>query len=97
MAEVPVERRFRGSVRLATLHLWRVAKSTDLERCFKEARDLVTLGAARSVGNYEELNAWFVPLRDNEEFLQRTSRIAKDYTTRHQGATGIIVRTIFQQ
>ena len=40
MAEVPVERRFRGSVRLATLHLWRVAKSTDLERCFKEARDL---------------------------------------------------------
>ena len=23
------------------------------------------------------------------------SRIAKDYTTRHQGATGIIVRTIF--
>ena len=40
MAEVPVERRFRGSVRLATLPLWRVAKSTDLERCFKEARDL---------------------------------------------------------
>ena len=40
MAEVPVERRFRGSVRLATLHLWRVAKSTDLEQCFKEARDL---------------------------------------------------------
>ena len=40
MAEVPVERRFRGSVRLVTLHLWRVAKSTDLERCFKEARDL---------------------------------------------------------
>ena len=29
------------------------------------------------------------------EFLQKTSRIAKDYTTRHQGATGIIVKTIF--
>ena len=40
MAEVPVERKFIGSVRLATLHLWRVAKTTDLERCFKEARDL---------------------------------------------------------
>lgn len=40
MAEVPVERKFIGSVRLATLHLWRVAKSTDLEQCFKEARDL---------------------------------------------------------
>ncbi len=63
---------------------------------FKEARDLVTLEAARSVRNYEELRSWFVPLRDNEQFLQKTSRIAKDYTTRHQGATGIIVRTIFQ-
>ena len=62
---------------------------------FKEARDLVTLGAARSVTGYEQLRTWFVPLRDNEEFLQKTSRIAKDYTTRHQGATGIIVKTIF--
>lgn len=40
MAEVPVERRFIGTVRLVTLHLWRVAKSTDLEKCFKEAREL---------------------------------------------------------
>ena len=62
---------------------------------FKEARDLVTLGAARSVSDYEQLRTWFVPLRDNEEFLQKTSRIAKDYTTRHQGATDIIVKTIF--
>lgn len=45
MAEVPVERRFRGSVRLATLHLWRVAKSTDLEKCFKEARELRMIDA----------------------------------------------------
>lgn len=45
MAEVPVERRFRGSVRLATLHLWRVAKSTDLEKCFAAARDLRMINA----------------------------------------------------
>lgn len=45
MTEVPVERRFRGSVRLATLHLWRVAKSTDLEKCFKEARELRMIDA----------------------------------------------------
>lgn len=64
---------------------------------FKEARDLVTLGAARSVGNYDELKYWFTPLRDNEEFRMKTARIAKDYTTRHQGATGIIVQTIFRQ
>ncbi|WP_418992442.1 3-deoxy-D-manno-octulosonic acid transferase [Alistipes sp.] len=62
---------------------------------FKEARDLVTLGAARPVADYDQLRAWFIPLRDNEEFLIKTRRIAKDYTTRHQGATGIVVRTIF--
>ena len=64
---------------------------------FKEARDLVTLGAARSVSDYAQLREWFTPLRDNEVFLQKTSRIAKDYTTRHQGATSIIINTIFQE
>lgn len=64
-------------------------------RKFKEARDLVTLGGARSIGNYEELRAWFTPLRDDTQLLLRASRIAKDYTTRHQGATDIIVKTIF--
>ena len=64
---------------------------------FKEARDLVTLGAARSVSDYAQLREWFTPLRDNEAFLQKTSRIAKDYTTRHQGATSIIIKTIFQE
>lgn len=63
---------------------------------FKEARDLVTLGAAQSVADYEELRRWFIPLRDNEVFLQKTKRIAKDYTMRHQGATGMIVKTIFR-
>ncbi|MEG1405652.1 MAG: 3-deoxy-D-manno-octulosonic acid transferase, partial [Alistipes sp.] len=63
---------------------------------FKEACDLVTLGAAKSIADYEELHRWFVPLRDNEAFLQKTSRIAKDYTVHHQGATGLIVGTIFR-
>ena len=40
MADVPVEKRFRGSVRLVTLHLWRIAKSTDVEEGFKAAREL---------------------------------------------------------
>ncbi len=64
---------------------------------FKEARDLVTLGAAKSITAYDGLKNWFTPLRDNEEFRTKTARIAKDYTTRHQGATGIIVQTIFKQ
>lgn len=38
--DVPIERRFRGSVRLVTLHLWRVAKSTNLEEGFAAARSL---------------------------------------------------------
>lgn len=38
MAEVSAEQRFRGAVRLVTLHLWRVAKTTDLDACFAEAR-----------------------------------------------------------
>lgn len=40
MHEVSIERRFRGSVRLVTLHLWRVAKSTDLEDGFRVAYEL---------------------------------------------------------
>ena len=39
MAEVPVEKRFRGSVRLVTLLLWRVGESTDVEKGFAEAHD----------------------------------------------------------
>ncbi len=63
---------------------------------FKEARDMVELGAACPVTSYEELAAWFTPLRDNEEALAETSRTAKEYTSRHQGATETIVKTIFQ-
>lgn len=62
---------------------------------FKEARDLVALGAACSVAGYEELNAWFIPLRDNENHLQKSSRIAKEYTTRNQGATAAILDAVF--
>ncbi len=39
MAEVPVEKRFRGSVRLVTLLLWRIGESTDVQKGFAEALD----------------------------------------------------------
>jgi len=48
-----------------------------------------------SVRTAGELAAWFAPLRDDEETLRRVSRTAKDYTARNQGATGIILRSIF--
>ncbi len=40
MTEISTERRFRGSVRLVTLHLWRIAQSTDVEKGFAKAREL---------------------------------------------------------
>lgn len=39
MAEVSVEKRFRGSARLVTLLLWRIGESTDIEVGFAEAHD----------------------------------------------------------
>lgn len=64
-------------------------------RKFKEACDLVSLKAAKSVNDYEELSRWFAPLRDNEIFLNTVSRIAEDYTVKNQGATETIVNSIF--
>lgn len=63
---------------------------------FKEARDMVTLGAATSINNYQQLEAWFTPLRDNQHHLTTVSQIAKEYTAKHQGATDIFFRTVFE-
>ena len=62
---------------------------------FKEARDLITLGAAESVSSYDDLREWFTPLRDDAEALAKASRASKGYTSKHQGATDIFVKTIF--
>lgn len=62
---------------------------------FKEARDMISLGAACSINDFEGLNAWFEPLRDDANLLAQTSNIAKEYTSKHQGATDIFVRAIF--
>lgn len=40
MGDVSTERRFSGSVRLVTLHLWRIAQSTDVDEGLRCARDL---------------------------------------------------------
>ena len=62
---------------------------------FKEACDMIAIGAACSVTTYEELAAWFAPLRDDAEHLQRIGNLARDYTRSHQGATKSILNTIF--
>ena len=58
---------------------------------FKEARDMIALGAARSISSFEQLDEWFAPLRDNEEERLRVSRLAADYTLSNCGATEMIV------
>lgn len=40
MAEISLERRFHGQVNLATLHLWRVAKSTSIDEGFAAAYEM---------------------------------------------------------
>ena len=64
---------------------------------FKEARDLVSIEAAHSISNYEELRGWFEPLRDDETLRQQRGSAAKEYTLSHQGATKLILNTIFKQ
>lgn len=63
---------------------------------FKEARDMIALGASTSVDSYEALSAWFAPLRDDADHLAAVSRSSKEYTAKHQGATEIIISTIFK-
>ena len=62
---------------------------------FKEARDMVALGAATKVESAEDLSAWFAPLRDDKSALRRAGSAAKSYTQRNQGATSLIMKIVF--
>lgn len=62
---------------------------------FKEARDMVALGAAAKVETVTDLEAWFAPLRDNDDTLARVSATAKDYTLKNTGATSLIMKIVF--
>ena len=64
---------------------------------FKEARDMVALGAATSISSAEELASWFAPLRDDEACLAKASAIAKDYTVKNQGATSLFMKVAFPE
>ena len=63
---------------------------------FKEARDMIALGAATKVESAEDLLKWFKPLREDAAFLKEVSNKAKEYTTQNQGATALIMKTIFK-
>ena len=42
---------------------------------FKEARDMIALGAATSITDYQQLSAWFAPLRDDAAFLASVQHV----------------------
>lgn len=62
---------------------------------FREARDLISVGAARSISSAEELEAWFKPLATDGEALQKASSSARRYVEEQCGATDTIVNIIF--
>lgn len=63
---------------------------------FKEARDMIGLGAAHSITSADSLKAWFAPLRDDEPTRLGLSRTAADYTVSNCGATAMIVDEVFK-
>ncbi|MBQ7791658.1 MAG: 3-deoxy-D-manno-octulosonic acid transferase [Rikenellaceae bacterium] len=64
---------------------------------FKEACDMIKLGACASVTTTEELEEWFAPLKADEKRRAHFARIAADYIASNKGATELIVRTIFER
>ena len=64
---------------------------------FKEAYDLISIGAARSISSGEELLAWFAPLRDDQALLEMCSNAARNYTTSNCGATELITHDILSK
>ena len=63
-------------------------------RKFREACDLIALGAGRSVRSAEELKVWFDELKNDDDYLARLSALAKVYVGQHRGATEKIVNEI---
>ena len=63
---------------------------------FKEACDLIELGAGRSVRSAEELKGWFDELKSDNDYLARLSALAKVYVGQHRGVTEKIIQAIFR-
>lgn len=64
---------------------------------FKEACDLIELGAGCSVANAEELKAWFAELKSDCDYCARLSAIAKAYVGQHKGSTDMVINAIFSR
>lgn len=61
---------------------------------FKEAKELIAAGGAKSISTADELIQWFDPLFQNPEATQRTGDICRQYVIKHKGATQQIIDEI---
>ncbi len=62
---------------------------------FKEAKDLISLGAARSVADSAELESWLCGFLKDEKSYEKACKTSAEYINTHKGATGIIMSAIF--
>lgn len=62
---------------------------------FKEAVDLISGGGAFSVANYNELEHIFSRLITDEEFVNRTQKISRNYVDKNVGSTKFIIKKVF--
>lgn len=62
---------------------------------FQEAHDMISLGAATCVNNYEELELKIDSYRSNPEKLLTDSAIARGYVNKNRGASKEIVKYLF--
>ncbi len=62
---------------------------------FKEAVDMIQLGACRSVENSEELKTWFSQLQNDTKLYDKVREATLNYTKSRQGAAKLITDNIF--
>lgn len=58
---------------------------------FAEARDLISLEAAISINNSQELSQWIAKLLKNKIYLRKCSDSSRDYVSKKIGATKLII------
>jgi 3-deoxy-D-manno-octulosonic-acid transferase len=63
---------------------------------FREARDMVEIGAALPVNTYNELQNVISGLLNNSKMLDELSQKSRDYVHKNRGATQLILNQIFQ-
>ncbi len=64
---------------------------------FQEARDLIAIGAAKSIRTFNELEQWLAALIADPSLYAETREKSAGYVSSHQGATKLILATLFPE